>query len=188
MSIADNVFSFVNRQIAMLDRDMPESKAMLAKLRRAAGKNPCETPEVWGVTMSDNVQGEVNGIPTKQGLAIHIALTLYALHKQGLTRSVSWSGVSFGSALAQLPSKGSIRFESVQQKFNKVALSKDILVMSNHARMLVRLLRGAEIGFDYAQFAKDLYNFQWPEGYSSVRLKWGSDFYTNKNDNGGNQK
>ena len=186
MNVGDKIYGFVNQQIALLDRDTSESKAMLGRLRSAVGKSPCDTPQVWGITLSDDLQCEYQGKVTEQGLAVHTALTLYALHKQGTSRSMNTHGVSMGKALAELVNKG-VRKETVEKKFSKVVLAKKLNLMACHARRLIVLLKRNELGFDYASFAKDLYRYQYTEGFAEVRLRWGSDFYKNINRDGGSK-
>ena len=69
--------------------------------------------------------------------------------------------------------------EAVKRRFNAVITSSDVIELTYHVRGLVQLMRSSEpvIGFDYPQFAKDLYNYQFPDGKRNVILRWGQDFY-----------
>lgn len=65
------------------------------------------------------------------------------------------------------------------RRFNAVITSSEMTELAHHARGLIQLMKASDknIGLDYPQFARDLYNFQFPDGRKNVILRWGQDFY-----------
>ena len=62
-----------------------QRKAILANLRRGAGRVPGELPELWGEFLGDlpeELYGSKRG-PSRAEWAVYTALTLFALHQQG---------------------------------------------------------------------------------------------------------
>ena len=184
-----DIYKFIKQQIILLDRDTPWSKAMLAKLRRAAGKTPGLFPDIWEVSLPVDILEEnpKNKNNERAEKAVHVALTLYALHKQGKReKSMNYSeqdekgndkGYSFGKATAQLIRNDVDRKESIIRRFNAAATSTDIVELSWHSRGIVQFLKDDDITMSYPRFAEDLYIYQIPGQSDSVRLKWGEDFY-----------
>ena len=162
---------FVLKKTVMLDQDSPYSKAACAKLRNAVAKPRGSVPDTWEITLHGSPEGDI------AGEAIHTALTLYALHKQGKPDSMNDGKTGFGSAIAKLVTEDNE--QAVRRRFNAVATSLDFSEMAYHARGLVQLLRSKDIKMNYAQFASDLFFFQMHEHKDRVRLKWGEQFYKN---------
>lgn len=185
MSKSDMVYSAVSSAIGRLGTDNPDNPANLARLRRGVGKKIEDSPESWAFVLA--------GLPdellsssieearaTESEIAVHIALTLYAVHQQSSTIDANRHGISFGTAIRSLVPPGDKDAEDrMIRRFNAVITSSGIEELAYHARGLVQLMRSAEppIGFDYPMFAKDLYNFQFPDGRRSAILRWGQDFY-----------
>jgi len=169
--LSKEVKNFVSRKIAMLDREEPYSKAACAKLRRAIGKLPKETPDVWDITL--------HGAPgdEKSAKAIHTCLALYALHRQGKTESMSDNETGFGSAISKLVAINPENEIAIRRRFNAVATSSEFAELAHHARGLIQLLKSNEIKMDYPRFAGELYNFQFVERANDIRFKWGKEFY-----------
>ena len=184
MSERENVGKYVYGQINQLTENMKYSggRAMLANLRRGAGKAPGDLPKLWGIFLN-NLPDEMrsrNGEPTKAEWAIYLSLTLYALHQQGHSESVHSDKISLGKAAAMLmDDQTDDERERVLRRFAPVVTAKDMSELSHHLRCLVQLLsaKGKEISLDYVRLAKDIYDFQFDEGKKKVRLRWGQDFY-----------
>jgi len=180
------VYGYITGRIRQLDENTPWAKAMLAKLRRAAGKTPGESPEVWEVTlggMPDELSGGNHDVSYAEQ-AVYTALTLYALHRQGGNASMhEGKGLSLGGGAARLRNE---KTESgIQRRFDAVITAKDLTELSYHARGLIQLMRASNtsntpVRLDYAQLAVDLFRYQFPEQRSTIHLKWGRDFYKNK--------
>ncbi|MDR2515221.1 MAG: type I-E CRISPR-associated protein Cse2/CasB [Christensenellaceae bacterium] len=176
MSTRDEIGAFVARQIAELDKDEPYARASLAKLRRAVGKEPSETPDVWGITLSGGRFGD-NAL-----VAVHTALSLYAVHRQSKPRSMHREGQSLGKAARTLilkeKSKNRDNEDAITRRFNAIASAGDLAELSRHALGLVQLLRSEDVEMDYPRFAQALYGFTYAEARSGIRLNWGRDFYS----------
>ncbi len=183
MSKAKAVYGFVDWKLNTLNRDDAWSKAMLAKLRRGAGKAPFEVPEIWEVTMADlpdslvSKHGDIRSNASPADWAVHVALTLYAMHQQGETASVSREGTSFASAMRAIVTENNK--EAVKRRFDAIITADNLAELSHHARSMVQIIKssGKSLTVDYPALAKDLYQFQYPDGRSQVRLRWGRDFY-----------
>ncbi len=182
MSKASMVSDSVSRGIGRLNAGDPASTAMMARLRRGVGKTLTESPDTWEMVLAvipeELMDNSIVGTePTESESAVHSAMTLYAMHQQSKGQCVNQSGVSFGRAVGRLARGGNE--EAVKRRFNAVITSSDVIELTYHVRGLVQLMRSSEpvIGFDYPQFAKDLYNYQFPDGKRNVILRWGQDFY-----------
>ena len=161
---------------------------MLAKLRRGIGKHPGELPDLWELTLQELPDEWLSyyGNPSRHENAIHTALTLYALHRQGKDRSMNVARVgegerqydeSFGSAVARLVGQDANNLDAVKRRFDAVATASDFTELSRHARGLIQLLKAADLPMNYPRFAMDLYNFQFADRADGIRLRWGEDFY-----------
>jgi CRISPR system Cascade subunit CasB len=164
---------FVLHKIAMLDKkDDSYSKAACAKLRRAVGKSPEESPDVWEITLQ--------GAPKQKNISdiIHVTLTLYALHKQGKDESMNDDKTGFGTAVKKMIDNENE--DAIRRRFNSVITATEFTELAYHARGLIQLFRAKNIKMNYARFADDLYFFQNPEYSNKVRLRWGEEFYNTK--------
>ncbi len=85
-SKADRVYRQTEQCLfRLLSADESVIRGRLAELRRGAGRKPGEDPAVWGTIFSElpeDMYGS-RGNPSKEEWAVHIALTLYAIHQQG---------------------------------------------------------------------------------------------------------
>lgn len=181
---------FVKRRINSLAGSMHESavKATLAHLRRGVGKHPATYPVTWEATFQD-LPDELKGYGTQASygeLAVHTALTLFAMHQQSSdlrTQLMHKEGDSIGRAMGILSrvkakdSKDKIN-DAVKKRFDKLATADSLEELSNHLRGTVQLLRSEGIGLDYQKLAEQLYNFQFIESRDGIRLNWGRDFYS----------
>lgn len=185
VSSREKVGKYVYGQIAMLTENMKYSggKAMLANLRRGAGKTPGELPEIWGVFLNSIPEDLLsrNGEPTKGEWAIYIALTMFALHQQGNSGSVHEDGISVGKAAAKLMNdRSDDERERVLRRFGPAVTANDMYELSHYMRCLIELMRSKNIRLDYVMLAKDIFDYQFSEGKKKVQLRWGQDFYYNE--------
>jgi CRISPR system Cascade subunit CasB len=185
------VAQFVHEKLRVLEAKdssgklISSSRAMLARLRRCAGKPVGEDPAVFPATLEGmplEWQSD-NGIPTYQENAVHAALTLYALHQQGSEAAMnvpakdrSDRSRTLGSAIQRLASTED-KESAVKRRFDAMATATSFAELAHHARGIVQLLRADKIPLDYARFAQDLYQFQFPGGPERIRLIWGQDYY-----------
>ncbi|MDR1663958.1 MAG: type I-E CRISPR-associated protein Cse2/CasB [Clostridiales bacterium] len=179
------VQNFVRQKVEWLDRDTAQSRAMCAHLRRGIGKPPGDVPALWEITLAD-APGDwrsYRGEPSYAQYAVHTALTLYALHRQGKTQSMcafeKTDGHSFGGAAARLVRRDENRLDAVKRRFNAAATAAVFTELAQHARGLIQLMRAESepIRLDYPRFALDLFVFQHPGRADGIRLRWGEDFY-----------
>ena len=173
------VKQYVYRRLEKWQREEERQvRADLANLRRGIGKKPGELPELWGLLFRDLPEELMsrNGEPTWAEWAVSGALTLYALHQQGMQQSAHVKGQSLGKAVRALASDEN-QLKPVQRRFNAFATAKNMPECMHHLRGLVQLLHSKDIPLDYVELAGDLYLFQTPGGASGVRLRWGQDFY-----------
>ena len=168
---------------------------MRARLRRGIGKSPGALPEVWAITLVDAPVDwhSHDGKASMEENAVHTALTLYALHRQGKIRSMSVSGEtedgkekgdSIGSAAARLIQPNESNMDAIKRRFDAMATASDFIELAYHARGIIQLLKATDLPLNYPRFAYDLHMFQFPWRADRVRLRWGEDFYrvlSNKN-------
>lgn len=154
------------------------SRADLAKLRRGVGQEAGTVPEILYLTMNpDDRWSKGYEGPTPDERAIHLALTLYAVHQQSQHRAMHVADRSFGAALGRLRYTDGQENPGVLRRFQALGTATDLHETAEHARALITLLRRAGIGFDYGRFAQDLVLLQLPAHSDAVRLVWGRDFY-----------
>lgn len=157
------------------------SRATLAILRRGIGRLPGSMPELWSATfrgMPEEMMG-TGKTPTRAEWAVHIGLTLFALHQQGNSpkeKCMHQEGRSLGASVRALIHNDDDEAR-VKRRFDAVATSDGLPELASHLRGLVQLFKSEGIGLDYAQLTEDVYRFQFPEARDSVRLNWGRDFY-----------
>lgn len=160
------------------ERENGAGKAALAELRRGIGHVPGEMPKLWGQFLMDLPEEMLSrtGEPSREEWAVYTALTLWALHQQGQETSMHAKGVSLGEAAAGLlESRDDL--ERVWRRLNVVAQADNLPALAYRLRSLIRLLKASDIGLDYVQLSRDLYEFQWPETIDWVRLRWGQSFW-----------
>lgn len=170
----------------LLKSDDSTVKARLAELRHGIGSIPGSVPALWGMVFDDLPESMLGsyGKPSKEEWAIYDALTLYALHQQGkdpAKKNMNVKGISLGRAAGKyvyaLGGTSDDR-ERVSRRFNQIALAADIETLTYYLRTFIPLLRGEDIGLDYAMLAQDIYLFQTENTIASVRLRWGQDYYS----------
>ena len=155
----------------------------LAELRRAVGKEPGSNPNIWRLefeNMPTAIQGK--GSNASEGeRAIHIALTLYAVHQQSRQTGMHCQGrgdkYDFGAAIRRLVAcqrnGENLKEGELPRRFAAMITSDSIEELAHYARQLVGMLRAESIPFDYARFAGQLFDYQYSFLRDSVRLQWG---------------
>lgn len=179
------VEAFTRKKVTRLLQQSKESTKALAELRRGIGKAPGEIPQLWGYyleSMPEEFYGDTE--PSRAEWAVYVALTLFALHQQGKdpqVESMQKEGQSFGKALSYLIHSADDQ-ERIIRRFNIIATANGVEELFHYMRSGIQLLRGENIGLDYAKLAGDIYCYQYPELIANVRLRWGQDFYSSKLD------
>lgn len=162
------------------DRAQSQARAVLAELRRRAGQPVEQDPLslektllVLNPALNETALGRGDMASPSEAAAFH-ALTLFALHMQSSTRPMHVRGVSFATACGRLYAQR--ESGSLKPRFDALLLARSSRARLNHTRSMVTLLRGEQLGFDYAQFANDLRALDYEDRRSGVLLRWGRDF------------
>ena len=193
-SHSDEIRRIVGSQIELIKKD----KGAMATLRRGAGRHPCTNMKLLGMLLEGLPEDLMSKSkdPSYAEWAIYISLTLFAVHQQGndpnkeseLMHQSCWDKEThklkkekrLGGAIAQLiHDKNDIK--RLTKRFIIMASRDDMEGLSHYLRQMIGLLRKKNIPLDYVDLASDLYSFQFPESKSSVKLKWGEDFYRVRN-------
>ncbi|UNT95278.1 type I-E CRISPR-associated protein Cse2/CasB [Allobaculum mucilyticum] len=178
---ADLAYSAVSRQIHELNqiRGTGEEKALLANLRRAAGKSPAEVPEIWGAVLS-GLETEDRGRRSlgADESAVFLTMTLYAVASQGRdsrSQEVQQKGVSLGKAAGLVVRKDPEKMASMQTRLKSVLSSRQYAEIGTKLRTLIPLLI-ADGGLDFPMLAKDLVLLSDPHTKSQVGIFWAREF------------
>lgn len=175
--------------------------AELAALRRGLGREPGFVPGMWRFYTKTNESGTC----TPEYAAEHAALTLFALHQQSQARPMHRLGVGLGNAVLALrrhtgrpAGTGQTTGEAderehvdwskthpVDRRFAAAATATDLIELVAHLRGLVTQLRGIGQPLDYTQLFHDLRAWQYPQGATEVRRRWGMQYFTHTRYTGG---
>ncbi|MFJ4828760.1 type I-E CRISPR-associated protein Cse2/CasB [Streptomyces sp. NPDC088747] len=169
--------------------DRPHAVAVLARLRRGAGKEFAQVPDLWGLLDTGalhDASADAGRLVDEAELtraedAVHVATTLWALHQQSKSTGMHQRGHrdkprGLGAAVRRLMPPDDIA-EPVLKRFVRAGNAPDLPALSARLRDIVILLRGADIELDYALLAQELCQWQEPGGRDSVRRSWGRSFH-----------
>ncbi|MEV8442117.1 type I-E CRISPR-associated protein Cse2/CasB [Actinosynnema sp. NPDC051121] len=159
--------------------DRSAAVAALARLRRGVGKRAGSVNEILQYTVSEKFAGPTAGDgPTPAETAAHVALTLYATHQQSQRKRMHQRGFGLGGAVRMLhPEEFDTTVPPVLRRFQALGTAQSLDELAHHLRGMVQLLRGRDIPLDYALLADELVLWQRRGGASTVRLRWGREFY-----------
>ncbi len=179
----NEVYNYVASKIHWLENAEPaEAKANLALLRRAAGKQLSEVPDVWGMVLEelpDSLLRNTRG-PSAAEEAIFLSLKNYGMAMQGheaKSDSVQEKGVSLGAAAGLYSKKYGEEESRIFLRLKKVVVSDSLAALEVPLRSMIKLMSHEPIKMDYAKLAEDLYEYSFPKGRERVRLKWARDYY-----------
>jgi len=177
MSKAEQVYSFVDYKLQGIYRSGSSQAASLAKLRRGVGKQPGASSDVWEITLAEMPESlfGYRGEPSYAEWAIHLALTLFAIHQQGKSEAVNAPGISFGQAVSRLIEPDRKNESGIKSRFDAVMTAKSIDRFAHYTRALVQLMRAKDVKMDYPLFAKDIFDYQF--NADRVRLRWAEAYY-----------
>ncbi|GHD98540.1 type I-E CRISPR-associated protein Cse2/CasB [Streptomyces alanosinicus] len=218
----------VNRLQRGYRSDVPAAVAAVARLRREAGHEPHTSPASWGLDdlealtqLREEREQEGNDITRylvaqaqrqheqreeREDQAVHLAVTLWALHQQSVRdEPMHAPGWSLGRAARRLAQENTetsptpahpddeapsaVARESgqravvesvsatVRKRFVRIGTSTDVDTLGRRLREMVLLLRNARIPLDYGLLADQLYRWQPEAGQAEVRRSWGRDFH-----------
>ena len=156
-------------------------RADLAALRRAARMAPGALPEVWHLTEVP-VPPWQGDAPTREEIAVHLAMTLYGIHQQSRTEPMHVPGHGLGQAARVLIGPPDDEGASARARFNALVTSTTVNELTHHLRAFVSQLRARRIPLDYATLADDLVRFQQMGGDRSVRLTWARQYASVRHD------
>ena len=164
-------------QTRLDDNKSRRARGELAALRRGVSRSPGELPEIWELTRVEVPDG-AGDAPTWEGMAVHTAMTLYAVHQQSRTEHMFSPGVGLGSAARRLIGSPDEENPSARARFNALVTSTTVAELHHHLRSFVSLLRARGIALDHAMLADDVLRFQQPGGAKQVRLTWARQYYS----------
>jgi CRISPR system Cascade subunit CasB len=169
--------------------DQPRAVAALARLRRGAGKEIQQVPDLWGLIYTGSLHDPVREggpAPREEDLtraedAVHVAVTLWALHQQSRANATHrpdrrTAPAGLGSAVRRLMPKGDID-ETILKRLVRAGQAPDLRTLAQRLREIVLLLRRDDIALDYALLAEQLYRWQQSGGRDTVRRAWGRSFH-----------
>ena len=151
-------------------------RAEVAALRKGANRAPGELPEIWELTRVEVPDG-AGDAPTREEIAVHTAMTLYAVHQQSRSECMFVPGRGLGRAAHELVGTDEEN-PSARARFNALVTSTTVAELRHHLRNLVSLLRSRGIALDHAMLADDIVRFQRPGVAKSVRLAWARQYYS----------
>lgn len=163
-------------QARYLDNES-RARGELAALRKGASRSPGELPEIWELTRVEVPDG-AGDAPTWEEIAVHTAMTLYAVHQQSRTEPMFSPGVGLGRAARRLIGPPDEENPSARARFNALVTSTTVAELRHHLRGFVSLLRARGIALDHAMLADDVLRFQQPGGARSVRLNWARQYHS----------
>ena len=164
-------------QTRLDDNKSRRARGELAALRKGASRSPGELPEIWELTRVEVPDG-AGDAPTWEEIAVHTAMTLYAVHQQSRTEPMFSPGVGLGSAARRLIGPPDEENPSARAHFNALVTSTTVAELRHHLRGFVSLLRARGIALDHAMLADDVLHFQQPGGAKKVRLAWARQYYS----------
>ena len=163
-------------QTRLDDNKSRRARGELAALRRGVSRSPGELPEIWELTRVEVPDG-AGDAPTWEEIAVHTAMTLYAVHQQSRTEHMFSPGVGLGSAARRLIGSPDEENPSARARFNALVTSTTVAELRHHLRGFVSLLRARGFALDHAMLADDVLRFQQPGGAKQVRLTWARQYY-----------
>ena len=129
-------------------RNEARARGEMAALRGAATKEPGEIPEIWELTQVE-VPDNTDDAPTWEEVAVHTAMTLYAVHQQSRTTRMFRPGRGLGHAARELVGWEEDN-DSARKRFNTLVTSTTITELRHHLRNFISLLRARDITLDHA--------------------------------------
>ena len=159
-------------------RQDPEAVAALARLRRGVGKSPGDVIDVLEYTLLPaDVPQPRQDAATPQEWAVHVAMTLFAVHQQSRGERMHRRGTGLGTALRSLHTGDSRALpDPLVRRFRMLGTADSFAELSHHLRGVVQLLRAGRAPLDYALLADQLLAWQ-RFGPDRVQLRWGREFY-----------
>ncbi|WP_327374444.1 type I-E CRISPR-associated protein Cse2/CasB [Streptomyces sp. NBC_01216] len=168
--------------------DRPPAVSALARLRRGAGRDAGQLPDLWTLVDTSPLHHTPDGarpMSEKELIraedALHVALTLYALHQQSRSTGMHQADSpgrrrGLGAAVRRMMKPGEID-DSLRKRLVRAGTAPDLTTLSQRLRDIVVLLRREGFELDYALLAGQLHVWQRPGGADTVRREWGRSFH-----------
>ena len=185
LSNADLVRKVVDARICTLQygyrQDRSDAVSTVARVRRGSGKPAWVMPDLWGLIGTEALYERPwrESDAEQAENAVHMAVTLWALHQQGRRDGDMHiaGGYGFGKAVRLL--KPDID-EPIRKRFVRAATASSLDALAGRVRELVLLMRKEGVGLDYGLLAAQLYRWQRPGGRAEVHREWGRSFHSYK--------
>jgi CRISPR system Cascade subunit CasB len=185
--IADVVRQAAHAHIAGLQRgytrDRPDAVGALARIRRGAGKPIHSIPDLWGLTGTELLHQRIDERRRPDDFvraenAVHIAVTLWALHQQSRRDAPMHisGGPQLGRAIRDIMPRDEID-EPLRRRFARVGTSTSLDMLAQRLRDIVLVLRQHAQPMDYSALAGQLYLWQLPTYRNGVNRAWGRNFH-----------
>ncbi|ACU72796.1 CRISPR-associated protein, Cse2 family [Catenulispora acidiphila DSM 44928] len=162
--------------------DRPEAVAALARIRRGVGKPLHAVPDLWGLEGTDRLYTDIPDRRENERLraenAVHIAVTLWAVHQQSRRDSPMHvaGGPQLGRAVRALMPGDDID-EPLRRRFVRIGTATSLDTLAQRLRDVVLVLRQHTQAMDYAALAEQIYHWQMPDRRARVRRDWGRNFH-----------
>lgn len=184
----------IRRLEAGKENHVPFAARDMATLRRAAGREPGECPEAFGIiTSAVDPEYQGDGWVSNVERAAFVAVTLWALHSQSQPTPMhrgstpERKAINIGQAVRQLAcqeSPGALEDHTIMKRWRYLIAADTVDMFAARARAIVSRLRGAGIGFDYTDLAAALVHWEsYPEHRRRVLISWSRDFPSHSNSN-----
>ncbi|MDX3851331.1 type I-E CRISPR-associated protein Cse2/CasB [Streptomyces sp. AK02-01A] len=158
--------------------DIPGPVSASARIRRGAGKAAGAVPDLWGMTGLELLDdAALAGLDVDRAdEALHISVTLWALHQQGHREAnMHLTGPGLGAAVRRLMPEGEID-EPIRKRFVRAGTAQTLDSLAQRLRELVLLLRADAVPLDYGLLADQLYRWQKRAERGEIQRAWGRSF------------
>ncbi|MDC4232364.1 type I-E CRISPR-associated protein Cse2/CasB [Actinomyces sp. B33] len=181
---AEDVRTRTLSAISRLRGPSPAAVAGRAHLRSAVGKEVGSVPAIWSLTLESGSEKLLGNEPTRGEKAVHLALTLWALHQGSHDTPMHFTsprGATIGSSVRRLAVAGAPDGQGpethpVYRRLCAMIAAQTFTALAIQARGLIHLLSSADIHVDYGRLASDFYQWQDPRLRSRIIRQWGRDF------------
>ncbi|MFE9387572.1 type I-E CRISPR-associated protein Cse2/CasB [Streptomyces sp. NPDC007025] len=191
-TVRSQVAQLAGRRISTWQRDYladtPAAVAALARLRRGAGREAGQLPDLWDLVDTAPLHDVPEGarpLSERQLVcaedALHTAMTLWALHQQSRPAGIHQPGNrshqrGLGAAVHRMMQQSEVN-EPLRKRLVRAGTAPDLTALAQRLRDIVVLLRREDIAQDYALLAGQLYTWQQEGGADTVRREWGRSFH-----------
>ena len=155
-----------------------------AALRDGAGKTPNESTKAMLLALKDIPEEfmDTDGVPTKEQWAIFTAITLFALHQQGHSKSVHRFGQTMGKAFRKMyrDRTATKADEAFSVKLCALSRTRNIKLFATKLKSIINWMSETVPSIDYAALAVDIYEWQIPKARNNVFMRWATDFNRSK--------